>query len=122
MFQGNHPDSLNHYIMEAIGQAVRERCDCNFWEYESIEGGEFSCLTTLTSNKMVYRAKVIGTSGLLTASQIVAHIEDWRDSEGSFLYYRLRIKLEQESECPLHISSFHDMECDTGNGDLDDQI
>ena len=103
-------EDLEESIKDNIEQAIARRCDCNF-ESSAIYSGEFSCQTT--TNEVVYRAIVNGSSELLTANELVSHIEEWKTSEGTLLYNKFRLRLAQA--CSLRVESFNEPECD-GDG------
>ena len=57
-----------------------------------------------------YRAQITGT--VYTSSQLLALINDWVMSDGTFLYtYHGRIRLILDPNCPLEIPSFSQVEC-----------
>ena len=102
---------LERYIKSNIEQAIQGRCDCEF-ESSAIYSGEFSCQTTTT--EVVYRAKLNGSSELITAAELVSYIEEWKTSESSLLYNKFRLRLAQA--CPLRVESFYELECE-GDGE-----
>ena len=94
-------------IKEALTQAINKRCNCGF-QKSAIDDGEFSCQTMI--GHVVYRSKINGTSDFRTANELLAYIEDWITSEGTFLLddvFRLRVS----TSCPLRIQSVHQPEC-----------
>ena len=108
-------DDLEQNIKREVEKAVRERCNCAF-SSSAIYSGEFSCQFTSCkglkcdlATYVTYRAVLNGTSDLLPANQLMGHIQDWQETEGTLLYNKLRLRLV--SECDLNIDSFHDKEC-----------
>ena len=103
-------------IKKEVEKAIRERCECNF-KSTAIFSGEFSCQSSMYESgsslitEVTYRAIVNGTSDLLTAEQIMYHIEDWRESDGTLLYNRIRLNLAKKKDCPLRINTFRETEC-----------
>ena len=106
---------LEQYIKSNIEQAIKRRCNCDF-ESSAIYPGEFSCQTTTT--EVVYRAKLNGSSELITAAQLVSYIDEWKTSEGTLLYNKFRLRLAQA--CPLRVESFNERECE-GDGEGNDR-
>ncbi len=100
---------MSAYIKNGLAAAIRERCNCGF-SSSSIDTGEFSCQTTIT--EVVYRSRIIGTSNTFTASELLAFVEDWIATEGTFTVNDI-LRLRTSTECPLRIQSFHDPECAT---------
>ncbi len=105
-------------IKREVEKAVREHCECDF-KSTAIYSGEFTCLSSncdaMTScslgTQVTYRAILNGTSDLLTAGEILNHIEDWRESDGTLLSNFIRVKLAKKKDCPLTINSFREEEC-----------
>ena len=97
------------YIKNALTAAIQERCNCEI-SYNAIGTGEFSCQTTI--NEVVYRSKIRGTSNTFTATELLAFVEDWIATEGTFVVFDT-LRLRTSTECPLHIQSFHEPECAT---------
>ncbi len=60
---------------------------------------------------VLYRAVVNGSSDLMTASQALQYVEEWREDTGSLLHSKLRLKLYKKKECDLNIESFYDDDC-----------
>ncbi len=106
-------------IKREVEKAVRERCECDF--KSAIYSGEFSCpssncdtgtiISCYLDTQVTYRAILNGTSDLLTAGEILNHIEDWRESDGTLLSNFIRVKLAKKKDCPLTINSFREEEC-----------
>ena len=58
------------------------------------------------------RARLTGSSDTLTPPELLALIQDWVTSDGTFLYtYHGRIRLRLDPHCPLEITSFSQPEC-----------
>lgn len=128
--------------------AIESNCNCNF-TYTMIDHGEFSCkpatfsaiyrqvslrnldgkyirkdsiqlLSLLVFLSLIYRARITGSSETLSASAILAHIQDWLTNDGTFLYtYHARIRVRADPQCPLKIKSFSEQEC--GDGSKEEQ-
>ena len=99
---------LESSIKRDVETAVRERCDCDF-SSTAIYSGKFSC--DLASH-VTYRAILNGTTDLLTADQLMEHIQDWRETRGTLLHDIIYLSLSSDSECTVRISSFEDEGCD----------
>ncbi len=104
-------------IKKEVEEAVRERCECDF-KSTAIYSGEFSCRSSNCKSscslgtQATYRAILNGTSDLLSAEEIMNHIEDWRESDCTLLYNNLfRLDLANKTECKLRIKSFKEKEC-----------
>jgi len=100
-----------------VEKAVRERCDCNF-KSTLIYSGEFSCRFTSCktydcdlATHATYRAILNGTSDVLPAQQLMQHIQDWQDNDGTLLYNVFRLTLANSTECNLTINSLEEKEC-----------
>ncbi len=114
--------SLDVSIATNLAQAVSSHCNCPF-NSSRFHSGEFSCLPTTCSSDgtcgvtssyvgtVLYRAVVNGSSDLMTASQALQYVEEWREDTGSLLHSKLRLKLFKENECALNIESFFDDDC-----------
>ena len=104
--QVSEAKKIEFAIKEALTQAINKRCNCGF-QMSAIDDGEFSCQTMI--GHAVYRSKINSTSDIHTAKKLLAHIEDWITSEGTFLLdvFRLRVS----TSCPLRIQSVHQPEC-----------
>ena len=106
---------LEASIKTQVEEAVRERCECDFKSV--IYSGEFSCRSSNCKSscslgtQVTYRAILNGTSNLLTAGEILSHIEDWRESDGTLLYQFIRYDLSKKKDCQLEIHSFREVEC-----------
>lgn len=59
----------------------------------------------------MYRAIVNGSSDLLTAQDVLDHIEYWRSTSRAFPHRGFRLWLAPKEECVLEINSFSDPEC-----------
>ena len=108
---------MERSIKKEIESAVRERCNCAF-SSSAIYSGEFSCQFTSCKSEcdsaahVTYRALLNGTSDLLTAPQLMQHLQDWRGTGGTLLYNNIfRLKLASDSECSVSIQSIEDEEC-----------
>lgn len=65
---------------------------------------------------LIYRARIRGSSEILSGSEILAHIQDWLTNDGTFLYtYHARIRIRADPQCPLKIKSFSEPECGDGS-------
>ena len=115
MIQVDKARDLESSIKRGVETAVRERCDCDF-SSTAIFSGEFGCRLTKCKadcdlgTYVTYRAVVNGTSDMLTAVQIIRHIETWRDIAGTFLHNVFRLELA--TKCRVEIDSFHEKECE----------
>ena len=101
-------------IKNEIENAVIERCNCAF-SSSAIYSGEFSCQESCSTcsgpalgTYVIYRARINGTSDLLTAPQLMQHIDDWRTDDGTLLYNFFRLRLS--NDCDFKISSFKEKE------------
>ena len=102
-------------IKREVEKGVRERCNCAF-SASAIHSGEFSCQFTHCRNcnqatHVTYRAILNGTTDLLSAGQLMEHIQDWHESDGTLLYNMFRLRLASSDECDLVITSFKEREC-----------
>lgn len=107
---------MEQSIKRDVEKAVRERCECDF-SSTAIHSGEFSCQFTSCkpdgcelATTATYRAMLNGTSDLLTANQLISHLQDWHEEIGTLLYNVFRLRLVN---CTIPIDSFHEEECDT---------
>ena len=71
-----------------------------------------SCEPVTHATAVTYRAIVNGTSDLLPADQFMTHLEDWRETKGTFLHNVFRLWLASTSECRISIASFSEGKCD----------
>ena len=94
---------LESSIKRDVETAVRERCDCAF-SSTAIYSGKFSC--DLASH-VTYRAILNGTTDLLTADQLMEHIQDWCETTHDIIC----LNLASASECTVRINSFEDEKC-----------
>jgi hypothetical protein len=110
---------LEQSIRSEIENAVRARCNCDF-SSTAIHFGEFSCQHSryvsshdhcCEDTAATYRATVNGTSDLITANQVISHIEDWQEVRGTLLHGVFRLRLVRN--CTTQISSIDEEECDT---------
>ena len=86
-----------------MSRAVAQRCRCNF-NNNLIDNMELRC--QMSTNSVIFRAAVNGRNNL-NASRMVEHIENWRTTQGSFVYsYRLYL----DKDCPVVIKSLRDEE------------
>ena len=102
-------------IKKEVEQAVSEHCHCPF-SSTAIYAGEFSCQFTSCKDcdlatHVTYRAIINGTTDLLSATEMMQHIQDWRDSKHTLLYNVFRLRMKKTSECKLSIDSFEEDEC-----------
>ena len=114
--------SLEQSVKSNLEEAVSSRCNCPFLSTR-IHHGEFSCQPKTCSSDgecgpsssaitaVTYRAIVNGTSDLMTADQVIGHIDAWREDTGSFLHYMFRLRMYTQKECELKINSFYKTEC-----------
>ena len=114
--------SLDNSIRNNLEEAVSSRCNCPFLSTR-IHHGEFSCQPKTCSSDgecgpsssaitaVTYRAIVNGTSDLVTADQVIGHIDAWREDTGSFLHNIFRLRMYTQKECELKINSFYKTEC-----------
>ncbi len=58
--------------------------------------------STLLGTQATYHAILNKTSGLLTAGEIMNHIKDWRESDGTLLYQFIRVKLAKKKRLHSH--------------------
>ena len=96
---------------------MRERCNCTF-SSSAIYSGRFGCIFGSAESEcdlatyITYRAILNGTSDLLTAPQLMQHLQDWRGARGTLLYSNmLRLRVASDLECRVNIESFEDEGC-----------
>ena len=108
---------MERSIKRDVEKGIRERCKCDF-SSTAINSGEFSCLYTSGKSDncelatyVTYRAILNGSSDLLSANQLMAHLQDWHEAKRSLLYNVFRLKLANATECSIKIDSFDEEEC-----------
>ena len=129
--QHEKAQGLEFSIKANIEKAMRQHCGCNFTR-DSISSGEFSCQFGPDSDRrrgslisstgggagsaggmhVTYRAVLSGNSDLLPASQLLAHLREWRGARGTLLLQDIfRLRVDADSECSVSIDSFEDDVC-----------
>ncbi len=97
----------NLAIRAALTDAINDRCNCGF-QIEHIFDGFFSCHTM--KEKAIYRSKINGTSDKHHAIELLAFIQDWVMTEGTFIVDLLQRKVSTTCS-PLRLQSLHQPEC-----------
>jgi hypothetical protein len=112
--------ALESNLKTTLTNAINERCQCDF-EEELIDLGEISCQFTI-GRSAVYRARL--TSKVYTAEQLLAMVQDWASSDGTFLFnYHGRIRQRVNPLCqPLAIDCFTEPECGQSVSDVNSKI
>jgi hypothetical protein len=112
--------ALESNLKTTLTNAINERCHCDF-EEKSIDLGEISYHYTI-GRSAVYRARLTAT--VYTAEQLLAMVQDWASSDGTFLFnYHGRIRLRVNPLCqPLAIDSFTEPECGQSVADVNSKI
>ncbi len=98
-------------IREGIGSvltnAITSRCNCPFDPW-GVYYGEFSCRNT--KEQAIYWSKINGRSSTSTATELLAFLQDWIDTDGKFTMNGLRMEVSKTCS-PLRLRSFHQPEC-----------
>ena len=105
--QGARASVIDYGLRMALTDAINKRCKCGY-QMEAIDSGDFSCETT--TNHATYRSTIHGTSDKHTATELLAFIQDWVMTEGTFTAQMVRMRARITCTS-IFLKSFHDYEC-----------
>ncbi len=81
MFQETKALTIDQAVITTLTEAIHNRCHCDF-QAEAISEAVFSC--RMTTDHVIYRSTIHGSSDKLTASELLTLIQDWIMTEGTF--------------------------------------
>ena len=93
-------------IKDAVAEAVRERCGCDFPTADIVDG-VFSCSSVTT--EVTYRATIRGNIETNFAGILRSQIRQWALSSPVIKFEKLLLWVD--STCPVVIQSLADPEC-----------
>ena len=89
-------------IREALANAISARCKCQSEFFDSINVGEFSCVTA--KDQAIFWSTINGESNIYTATELLEFIQDWIDKDGKFTSNQIRMQMSKICS-PLHLQS-----------------